>query len=191
MQVPERESNVRLVTIAVLLCFGGIAQDGLPSAYWESPRVHDGQYVLWHDPGAVESLDFRYGIGGEELAPKPPFTFVEEDFSGSTAKVKVRDGNQRQWVLKFGDEASPDTFCTRLAWAMGYYVEPTYFIEDGVIEGVRDLQRARKAIDRNGRFQGARFQLRSKDPKFLKTVTWSWTDNPFQGTPELGGLKVL
>ena len=37
------------------------------------------QYVLWHDPGSVETLDFRYGIGGEALAPKAPFTFVEED----------------------------------------------------------------------------------------------------------------
>ncbi len=181
---------MRVITVGLLLCCGAIAQE-LPSAFWESPLVREGQYVLWHDPGAVESLDFRFGIGGEATAPKAPFQFVEEDFSGSTPKVKVRDANDRSWVIKFGQESSPDTFCTRLAWALGYYVEPTYYVADGVIEGVKDLQRARKEIDAQGRFQDGRFQLRSKEPKFLKSVNWSWTDNPFLGKPELGGLKVL
>jgi hypothetical protein len=74
---------------------------------------------------------------------------------------------------------------------MGYYVEPTYLVADGVIEGVHDLHRADKDVDRNGHFQGGRFQLRSREPKYLKTVTWSWDDNPFVGAPELNGLKIL
>jgi hypothetical protein len=168
-----------------------VVQGELPRAYWEAPLVREGQYVLWHDPGAVEKLDFRHGIGGEELAPKAPFTYEEEDFGGTTPKVKVKDANGRNWTVKFGVEASPDTFCTRMAWAMGYYATPTYYVEEGTIEGVKSLQRAKSAVDKKGRFQAGRFQLRTKDPKFLKTITWSWHDNPFEKTPELGGLKIL
>jgi hypothetical protein len=163
----------------------------VPKAFSETPTVRLGQYALWHDPGAVETLDFRYGIGGPGLVPQPPFAFVEEDTSGTNSKVQVKDANGRSWAIKFGEEASPDTFCTRLAWSAGYYVEPTYFVADGVIGGVHGLQRARKAIDDSGRFRNARFQLRSKEPKFLRMVDWSWSDNPFLGTPELNGLKIL
>ena len=121
---------MRVITLGLLLSIAAVAQE-LPSAFWESPQVREGQYVLWRDPGNVETLDFRYGIGGEAMAPKPPFTFVEEDPSGTTPKVHVNDANDRQWVIKFGNEASPDTFCTRLAWAVGYYAEPNYFVPEG------------------------------------------------------------
>jgi hypothetical protein len=182
---------VRFVTVGLLLCAGAIAQNGLPSAYQEGLLIRHRQYVLWHDPGPVKALDFRYGIGGKALAPKPPFTFDGEDTSGSTPKVKVRDAKGRNWVVKFGDEASPDTFCTRMAWAMGYYATPTYYIEKGRVRGVTSLERAKDEVDEKGRFEAGRFQLRAKDPKYLESVSWSWDDNPFLNTPELGGLKVL
>lgn len=182
---------MRATALLLAFCFAALAGDSLPAAYLQSPVVREGEYVLWHDPGAVETLDFRYGIGGPELAPKPPFTFVDEDPSGSTPKLKVKDANGRTYVIKFGEEASPDTFCTRLAWAVGYYVEPSYYVEDGVIQGIGHLQRAGKLVDPNGRFQAGRFQLRSSKPKFLKYANWSWTDNPFLDTPELSGLKIL
>lgn len=187
--------QLTLVLLAAAIAMAQNAADrevsGVPNAYFANPAVHQGEYVLWHDPGAVETLDFRYGIGGEEMQPKPPFTFEDEDLSGTTAKVKLRDANQRHWVVKFGNEASSDTFCTRLAWALGYYVEPTYFVPEGLIAGVHGLTRARSDVDSGGHFQSGRFQLRSREPQFLKTADWSWTDNPFLGTPELGGLKIL
>src|SRR5215831_2946195 len=158
------ELFVRAITIGALLCCCALAQPETPKAFRESPLVRDRQYVLWHDPGAVESLDFRNGIGGEALVPKPPFKFVDEDMSGSTPKIAVKDANGRNWSVKFGDEASPDTFCTRMAWAMGYYATPAYFIEEGAVEGATNLKRARGQIDKNGRFEAARFQLRSKTP---------------------------
>ena len=182
---------MRATALFFALCYSALAADSLPSAYWQSPLIREGEYVLWHDPGAIETLDFRNGIGGPELAPKAPFTFVDEDPSGSTPKIKVKDANGRSWVVKFGQEASPDTFCTRLAWALGYYVEPTYYVEDGTVENVGALKRAHGEVDANGHFQAGRFQLRAAEPKFLKYITWSWTDNPFIGTPEFSGLKVL
>lgn len=182
---------MRATALFLAFCSAALAADSLPPAYWQSPLVREGQYVLWHDPGAIETLDFRYGIGGQELAPKAPFTFVDEDTTGSTPKIKVKDADNRSWVVKFGPEASPDTFGTRLAWALGYYVEPTYYVDQGVIENVRNLRRSRSDIDPDGHFRGGRFQLRAAQPKFLKYVTWSWNDNPFLGAPELSGLKIL
>ena len=51
----------------------------------------DGRFVLWTDPGNVQSLDFKYGVGGPENQPKPPFRFVDEDLSGTNPKVNVVD----------------------------------------------------------------------------------------------------
>src|SRR5262245_30773171 len=159
--------------------------------YTEIPAIVQGQTLLWHDPGAVELADFKYGAGGKKLAPQPPFTFVKEDTSGTSPKVLVRDGGGREWMVKFGREASPDVFASRLAWALGYYTEFNYYVADGVIGGTYEVRRARHFIDSQGRFHGGRFQLRSNDPEYMKVVSWSWDRNPFVGTPPLQGLRIL
>src|SRR5215469_4680910 len=126
--------RVRQLTLLLIVLTGPVmAEDAVPPAYSENPVVRGGNYVLWHDPGPVERLDFRYGIGGAELAPQAPYTFLGEDTTGTNPKVKVRDGRGRTWVIKFGEEASSDVFSTRLAWALGYYVEPAYYVTEGEI----------------------------------------------------------
>jgi len=147
--------------------------------------------VLWRDPGAVERLDFAAGPGGRAHIPAPPFTFLKEDSSGSYPKVQVRDARGRHWVVKFGRETRAETFASRIAWASGYYVEPVHFVARGVIRGAHDLTRAAKSISTNGEFEDARFQLRDPNVKFVEGNNWSWTNNPFFGTRELNGLKVL
>jgi hypothetical protein len=173
------------------LAVTAIAADTPPRVYTEIPAIVNGQTVLWHDPGAVEQLDFKYGIGGPELAPAQPFSFVKEDLSGTSPKVQVKDANGRTWVIKFGNEAIPDTFSTRMAWAVGYWVEPNYLIADGVISGVRRITRAHEWVDEKGNFRNGRFQLRSDRPKYLNDINWNWDQNPFVGTPQLNGLKVM
>lgn len=155
------------------------------------PEIISGDKVIWHDPGNVEALDFQYGIGGPALAPQAPFTFVKEDMSGSTPKVRVKDAGGRDYVVKFGHEASPDTFASRMAWAVGYWVEENYFVKDGKIEGTGNLTRAREFVDERGHFRNGRFQLRTNDPKYLDNINWNWNDNPFVGTPQLNGLKIM
>ena len=182
---------MRLLTFLLLVFNSALAADTVAKAFTTAPLVRQGKFSLWHDPGPVAAIDFRYGVGGAELVPKPPFRFVDEDLSGTDSKIKVKDANDRSWVVKLGHESRPDTFCTRLAWAVGYYVEPNYNVAQGVIEGVKDLRRAKKDVDPEGRFQNGRFQLRAGSPKYLRSVDWSWDENPFLGTPELGGLKVL
>jgi hypothetical protein len=182
---------VRILTVILLVAMGAAADDPAPRLYTEIPAIAHGQAVIWHDPGAVNQLDFRYGIGGEEMAPKPPFSFTKEDMSGTSPKVQIHDANGRVWVIKFGEEASPDTFATRMVWAAGYWVEPNYFVADGVITGAHHLTRARNEVDGAGNFHNGRFQLRSDSPQYLNNITWKWDGNPFVGTPELNGLKIM
>jgi hypothetical protein len=182
---------VRPFTLLLLAATVIAADSPAPRLYTDVPAIAHGQTVLWHDPGAVETLDFKYGIGGAALAPAPPFVFVKEDTSGTTPKVQVKDANARTWVVKLGREAIPDTFASRLVWAVGYWTEPNYLIADGSISGVRHLTRARDYIDENGGFHYGRFQLRSDDPKYLDGINWNWDQNPFVGTPRLNGLKIM
>jgi hypothetical protein len=147
--------------------------------------------VLWRSPGRVAELDLVYGIGGRAMAPCPPYRFLFEDAGGTYPKVRVRDANRREWSVKFGEEASPDTFASRIAWAVGYYVEPAYYVESGRIDGAYGLKRARNEIGPACEFHSARFQLRAETPQFLSNVGWSWEKNPFTGTRELNGLKII
>jgi hypothetical protein len=150
------------------------------------------RHRLWRDPGDVASLDIAAGPGGREQAPKAPFRFIEEHATGSQPCVSVRDANGRRWRVKWGPEVRCETFAVRLAWACGYFAEVTHFVASGTIAGVGTLSRAASCLDARGSFVDARFEL--DDPEVLKLFeehSWSWTDNPFVGTPELAGLKVL
>lgn len=148
--------------------------------------------TVWRDPGAVESLDFVNGPGGKKRAPKPPFTFVEEDTGGTNPKVKVTDAAGQTWGVKWGSEIHSEVFASRLAWAAGYYVEAAYFIKAGKIQGVTHLSRARKYVGSDGSFTNARFELKEKGiSKQTDKESWRWDKNPFVGTRELNGLKVI
>ncbi|HEY7544442.1 MAG TPA: hypothetical protein VID27_06155 [Blastocatellia bacterium] len=147
---------------------------------------------IWRDPGAVEQLDLEYGAGGRENAPKPPFTFIEEDLDGSNPKIKVRDAAGREWGVKWGTEVNAEVFASRIVWAAGYFVEPAYFVASGKISGVNGLTRAKKYVAPDGSFTDARFELKLKGiKKFKDEQGWQWIKNPFVGTKELNGLKVV
>jgi hypothetical protein len=104
----------------------------------------------------------------------------------------VRDARGLKWRVKWGDEVNSETLATRLAWAAGYFVEITYFVADGRIEGVKDLQRAAACVDAQCRFADARFELDEEGvTKHFEEHSWAWNDNPFVGTRELHGLKVV
>src|SRR5215510_7888262 len=149
-----------------------------------------GAKILWTDPGDVASLDFVFGVGGPENQPQPPFRFVDEDMLGTAAKVNVTDNRGATWNVKWGREAKASTFCTRLLWACGYFAEPEYFVARGRIEGAHGLKRAKSHISDDGSFEDARFQLRRESPKYL-SGNWTWANNPFSGTREFQGLKIL
>jgi hypothetical protein len=148
--------------------------------------------VIWRDPGPAERRDFAAGPGGRHGTPAPPFQFVEEHGAGSFPCVSVRDARSRLWRVKWGEEVHTEVFASRLAWAAGYFVEVNYFVPSGRIEGASALQRAGECIQPDGSFAHARFEL--DEPGVIKHFdehSWSWNDNPFVGTRELNGLKIV
>jgi hypothetical protein len=155
-------------------------------------RFLTSRHAIWREPGDVEHLDIVNGPGGPSGAPEPPFRFIEEHARGSQPSVSVQDARGRRWRVKWGNEVRSENFAVRLAWACGYFAEVTYFVPEGQLQGAKDLQRARECIDEHGRFADARFELDDPDVrKMFEEHSWAWNDNPFLGTRELHGLKIL
>lgn len=177
------------VTTSVYVVWWGISRYRL----WRTrPRpLRARQASLWRDPGRVESLDFRAGPGGPGGEPAPPFHFIEEHATGSNPCMSVRDAKGRTWRVKWGDEVRSETFATRLVWAAGFHVEAAYFVPEGRIEGASELGRASTCVT-DCAFRDARFELDEKGVrKLFDEHGWSWDDNPFVGTRELAGLKIM
>ena len=147
---------------------------------------------IWRDPGPSESIDLAAGAGGRDGAPAPPFHFIEEHTTGSQPSLSVRDAYGRNWRVKWGAEVHSEVFASRLAWACGYFVEVNYFVPSGRIEATSALQRTRECVADDGSFRDARFEL--DEPGVVKHFdehSWAWNDNPFVGTRELNGLKIV
>jgi hypothetical protein len=144
--------------------------------------------VLWRDPGVIAARDLRYGPGSAELAPVPPFTFVSEDKSGASPKFSVKDGKGVEWKVKLGEEAQSETFVVRLVWAMGYFSEEAYYFDRVQVSGLPRLSRGRGFIE-GALVRGARFEPRREG--FKRGAEWDWEENPFAGSRELNGLKVM
>jgi hypothetical protein len=139
-----------------------------------------GRGVLWEDPGDIESRDLFNGPGGADGAPDPKgkFTFVERSKSGTSEKINVEDDRGRKWQVKFGAEARPSPAASRIVWAAGYHVDTDYFVKRTHIEG-------------RGGFDVWDVRFKRRDDGFKDVGIWSWHTNPFAGTRELQGLKVL
>jgi hypothetical protein len=152
--------------------------------------------VLWRDPGAIAAKDLSWGPGSPESAPRAPFTFVSEDTGGTKPKIEVTDANGVLWNVKFAgtskgsNEVHSEIAATRLAWALGYFVEELYFVRGGTIENVPALERAARAVAPDGTFGLARFERRHADIERTGRG-WSIHNNPFKGTKELSGLHIL
>ena len=155
-------------------------------------RLRATRHLIWRDPGDVAALDLVHGPGGPDHEPSAPFRFVEEHLSGSQPCVSIIDGRGRRWRVKWGNEVRAENFAVRLVWACGFFAETTYFVPSGSIDGAANLSRARSCIGDDCAFTDARFEL--DDPevrKLFEEHSWAWNDNPFVGTSELHGLKVL
>jgi hypothetical protein len=155
-------------------------------------RVRASRHLIWLDP--ADGRDPADGPGGAESAPQPPFSFIEEHLTGTQPCVSVRDARRRVWRVKWGEEVRSETFAARFAWACGYFAQPTHFVRCGTIAGSGpDLKRAGQCISADtGQFRDARFQLDEPEVrKFFDEYSWSWDDNPFVGTPQLSGLKIV
>ena len=150
------------------------------------------RHRIWREPSLFDATDLRFGPGGADGIPAPPFRFVEEHFTGSQPCVGIRDARDRLWRVKWGHEVKPEAFAVRVAHACGYFAEVTHYIASGTITGVTDVARARQCIADDGSFVDARFELEDRRVRMLfNEHGWSWDDNPFVGTKQLSGLKIV
>src|SRR5262249_55498589 len=101
----------------------------------------------------------------------------------------VKDAREVEWVVKLGHEAQAETAATRLVWAVGYFAEEAYYFPRVRINDLPRLSRGRKYVEADGVVRGAKFKPHRKDVK--RGEYWDWRENPFVGTRELDGLRVL
>lgn len=145
--------------------------------------------ILWQNPADIASRNLYYGPGGKEDQPKEPLTFVKEDAAGTNPKFDVRDGTGTKWKAKLGVEARPETVATRLLWAVGFVTNENYFLAEANVKDLPPhLTRGQELIGANGDIRSVRLQ---RPPCGKKVGTWRWKHNPFKGTREFNGLRVM
>ncbi|MBP1596562.1 MAG: hypothetical protein H6Q05_1939 [Acidobacteria bacterium] len=144
--------------------------------------------ALWRDRGDVPAMDLLDGPGGKNRQPGTNFTFIKETIGGTSPKFEVEDENGSKWKVKLGREAKSETAATRLLWAAGYHADEDYYRPQIHVKGMKPLSRGQEYVSDGGIVREARLE-RQDGGKKLKN--WSWYDNPFVGTREFNGLRVM
>ena len=166
----------RVSLVFILLVITSSFSTALPASQ-DGGRRPAGTPVLWREHAAPASLDLYWGQGGRRGRPDlRRLTFIEEEKGGFSTKYRVRDASGRVWVAKIGKEAQSETAATRLLWAAGYMTETTYLVPRATIPG-------------KGTFRNVRFEARPETVE--REGEWKWDENPFTGTREFQGLKVM
>ncbi len=146
--------------------------------------------AIWHDPGDIKSKDLLNGPGGEKHHPQLPVKFLKEDKHGQNSKFDVEDANGAKWKAKLGIEAQPEVVATRLLWAIGYFTNDNYYVPNlEVKELPAHLHRGQGHVISPDHLDGARLAAPSRREK--KDANWNWQHNPFVGTREFNGLRVM
>jgi hypothetical protein len=131
--------------------------------------------VMWTPPNA--SLDLFHGPGGTAMKPDiSRVEFIKEETQGHNKKFRIKDAKGQVWVAKLGREAQPETAAVRLLYGLGYKTEINYLVPEITIPG-------------KGTHKNVRLEARPENVERLDE--WKWKDNPFIGTNELQGLKIM
>ncbi len=185
--------RLQIVSLFVLfsLCVSAPAQEpGEKKSSKAKSKAAAAPAVLWREPADIRSRDLRYGPGSPDRMPKGRLTFVEEDLGGVNPKFDVRDEAGVLWRVKPGLEARSETAATRLLWAVGYFADEDYYLPEIRVERMpKKLQRGQEFVSKDGVVKGVRLERRPQGRK--KLGVWSWSDNPFEGTRQLNGLRVM
>ncbi len=138
--------------------------------------IPSGTAILW-EPVNIRSMDLYAGPGSQQMQPDlSRIKFIKEEKSGHNKKFRISDGSGRIWIAKLGREAQPETAAVRLLYGLGYKTEINYLVPSITIPG-------------KGTFKNVRLEARPNDVK--RVGEWKWRSNPFVGTKELQGLKIM
>jgi hypothetical protein len=154
-----------------------------------APVIENPPDVLWRNPGDIRDRDLFYGSGGQSRSPIGRFTFVEEDLGASSPKFVVRDEYGAEWKAKLGAEARAETAAARFVWAVGYITDEDYLIPNLRVANLKKLRRGQRYVGLDGSVSNVRLERSPRDGK--KIGSWSWESNPFYGTRELNGLRLM
>ena len=162
--------------------------------------------VLWHDPGPVAQLDLLHGPGGQEQMPEPPFVFDQEVPTRTSSKIDVHDGTGRKWRLELGHDARAEVAASRLLWAAGYLTDDDYILWKASVRDLRMRNAKRYLHTDRKRRRGVKgpYEMAGAPESYFTDVHfariydgqrnlgyWSWRKNPFSGTQEFNGLRVM
>ena len=165
-----------VILLALVLCLSAI-NVGVAAKSKKKKQAPQGTPVLWERPTDISSRDLFLGPGGTRMRPDlRRITFLKEEKGGYSKKYRVRDASGREWVAKIGKEAQSETSAIRLLWGLGYQTEVNYLVPRVTIPG-------------KGTFTNVRFEARPEE--WDRVGEWKWKRNPFLGTPEYQGLKIM
>ena len=163
--------------ILALAAISGLAQkEGKDQKKKDAGPPATTNAVLW-EAVDIPSRDLYLGPGGAEMRPDlSRVTFIKEETQGHNKKYRIKDAKGQEWVAKFGSEAQPETAAVRLLYGLGYKTEINYLAPKLTIPG-------------QGTFENVRLEARPANVERLDE--WKWRENPFVGTNELQGLKIM
>jgi hypothetical protein len=164
------KSSLFAFLLTSILAVGAFAQDEKAVA----PLPAD--VIIW-EPVDIKSRDLFRGPTSEGIVPAlDKVEFIGRQPGGNNLKYRMKDANGREWVVKIADESQSEVAATRLLWAIGYRTEIDQIVQ-------------RLNIDKVGRYKNARFEARPDTIK--RGERWSWTSNPYIGTKEFDGLRLM
>jgi hypothetical protein len=132
--------------------------------------------VLW-EPVKISSRNLMLGRGGSSMRPNTRrITFIEQEKGGNNLKYRIKDGSGRVWVAKIADESQAEVAANRLLWAIGYKTEIDYLVP-------------RLTIPTKKTYVNVRLEARPANVE--RDGRWAWKENPFVGTKEFSGLKLM
>src|SRR5215204_1185866 len=173
MMIRNVRQGILFLTVFSMAVVSAAAQDKKDKKDKKGPLTNA---VLWQDVDTA-SLDLFAGPGGAEMVPDTSrIEFIKEETQGHNKKYRIKDAKGQIWVAKPGREAQPETAAVRLLYGLGYRTEINYLVPKLTIPG-------------QGTFDNVRLEARPANVKRLDE--WKWKENPFVGTPELQGLKIM
>jgi hypothetical protein len=163
----------------------------LPTHVWEAsaanPLPKRERNIIWRDPGNVRPRSHYCQVG---LRRQSAITFVAESTEGTNPKIEVKDVScvvgRQVGRKRSAPKSSPRAWCGRgTTWSRAT-------VARGHLAGVRNLDRAKKYVGSDGNFSDARFEKKFKGvQKLSDEQSWAYDENPFVGTRELNGLKIM
>lgn len=157
------------VSIALLLTAGAMA------GYSQAKPA--GKAVMW-EPVDIPSRNLLVGPAAGTIEPVlEGMQYIGPQGGGNSIKYRLKDSKGQMWIAKVADESQAEVAATRLMWGIGYPTEINFIVP-------RLTMPIEPKIFGNVR-------LEARPEKVKREGNWKWEDNPFAGTNELAGMKIL